>query len=365
MDSNNNKRVVVAMSGGVDSAVAAGLLKEQGYEVIGISLKLWDYDEPDRKPTSKTCCSFEDISDARQVCDRIGIPFYAFNYKKHFEENVVQRFVKSYHTGTTPNPCILCNQYVKFDRLMDEAMKLKANFLATGHYARLQRKKDGTVSLLKGNDPAKDQSYVLFSLTQETLQKVLFPVGDFHKNEIRDLARKYGMPIADKHESQDICFIPNNDYAKFIERNYPAEHLRPGNFVDVSGNVLGTHEGIHAYTVGQRRGLGVSFSERLYVTRIDPQKNEVELGIKEETLREGCVAGRVNFVSQIPSSPLELGVKIRYQKDEIPALVEYLPEEKRVRVVFKEKRGGVTPGQAAVFYSGDELIGGGWIEKVL
>lgn len=359
------KRVVVAMSGGVDSAVAAGLLKDQGYEVIGISLKLWDYDEPDRKPTSKTCCSFEDISDARQVCDRIGIPFYAFNYKKHFEENVVQRFVSAYHTGTTPNPCILCNQFVKFDRLMDEALKLKADFLATGHYARLDRSNPQDIRLLKGCDAAKDQSYVLFALTQQTLQKVLFPIGDFQKSEIRELARKYNMPVADKHESQDICFIPNNDYAKFIEKNYPSDNLKAGNFVDHHGKILGTHDGIHAYTVGQRRGLGVAFSERLYVTRIDPLKNEVELGIKEETLRAGCVAGRVNFIGPIPTEAVQLGVKIRYQKDEIPALVSYEPTTQKVKIVFHEKRGGVTPGQAAVFYNGDEVIGGGWIEKVL
>lgn len=358
----NKQRVVVAVSGGVDSSVAALLLKKEGYEVIGISLKLWDYNEPSRKEKSKTCCSFEDISDAGKVCDRLDIPFYAFNYKKHFEEKVIQPFVDSYRKGQTPNPCVLCNQHVKFDRLMVEAEKLGADYLATGHYARIRKDEGGIYRLLKGRDPAKDQSYVLFSLDQTILAKTLLPIGEFTKQEIRDIARNHGLPTADKHESQDICFVPNNDYARFIQNNYPSPEIKQGKFVDERGNVLGQHEGIHAYTVGQRRGLAVSHTERLYVTQIDPERNQIQLGSRPETYRRGFTAGPIKWI--VPDPPKNCFVKIRYQRDEIPVLWEAGKEENHVVVKFKEPRFGVTPGQAAVFYRNDEVLGGGWIETV-
>ncbi len=353
------------MSGGVDSSVAALLLAQQGYEVIGISLKLWDYDEPDRKPSTKTCCSFRDITDARLVCEKLNIPFYAFNYKTHFEQNVILPFVNAYKAGQTPNPCVLCNQHVKFDRLLEEAQKLGADFLATGHYARIRQDAEGIYHLLKGVDDAKDQSYVLFGLNQDILKKILLPIGSYTKDEIRNLAREHGLPTADKHESQDICFVPNNDYARFIQKHYPSDHLKSGHFVDTEGNILGEHEGIHAYTVGQRRGLKVAMGERYYVTRIDTEKNEVVLGVREETLKEGCTVSRLNWVlpSYAQNPKINCGVKIRYQKNEIEAVVEN--NHNRALIRFKEKHPGVTPGQAAVFYHEDEVLGGGWIEGVL
>ncbi len=355
------KRVVVAMSGGVDSSVAALLLKQQGYEVIGISLKLWDYNEEGRTKSNKTCCSYRDIQDARRVCDRLEIPFYAFSYKKEFEEKVIQTFVSEYTQGRTPNPCILCNQHIKFDRLLEEAQKLGADYLATGHYARVTKDEAGSYRLLKGKDAAKDQSYVLFGLNQEILKKVLFPIGDYTKDQIRKLAEEFDLPTAHKPESQDICFVPDGDYAKFVAKYDTNFSLTPGNFVDQNGTILGRHEGIHAYTVGQRRGLGVSTGERLYVTRIDTTKNEIELSPEDATFSESFCASRINWVVSSPESLMECGVKVRYQKDEIPAMVEQKAGARAIVRLIKDHR-GITPGQAAVFYKGDEVLGGGWIE---
>lgn len=357
-----NKRVVVAMSGGVDSSVAALLLKQQGYEVIGISLKTWD--ETSSIKRTKTCCSFQDIEDARKVCEQIGVPFYAFNYKKEFEEKVIKVFVSEYYQGRTPNPCILCNQHIKFDQLLNEAEKLGAAYLATGHYARLSRTDDGAFKLLKGVDDHKDQSYVLYRLGQEQLAKILFPIGDYTKDEIRRIAVENNLPTATKQESQDICFIPDRDHAKFIQKHYPAPHLKPGNFVDAAGKVLGQHQGIHAYTIGQRRGLGIGFGERLYVTRIDVQKNEVELGLADEVLSGGLIARDVHWLPSAKGVE-ECGVKIRYQKDEIPARVETGGQKGETIIRFSNKYRAVTPGQTAVFYRGDEVLGGGVIERAI
>lgn len=367
MISHQSKRVVVAMSGGVDSSVAALLLREAGYQVIGISLKLWDYDEPDRKPSSKTCCSYKDIRDAGDVCASLNIPFYSFNYKDHFKQNVIDSFVADYKSGITPNPCVLCNQHVKFDRLLVEAEKLGASYLATGHYARIRASADqSTFHLLKGVDPAKDQSYVLYGLNQKDLAKILLPIGEYTKEQIRDLARQFGLPTADKHESQDICFVPNNDYTAFITKHYPDAAREEGDFVDIKGNVLGRHRGIHAYTVGQRRGLGVAMGERYYVVRIDADKNEVVLGDHHETLRHGCVVKQMTWVLptdklNIQNKKIECGVKVRYQKDEFKVVVEVDDLSDQVRVVFDEPHSGITPGQFAVFYRDDEVLGGGRI----
>ncbi|MBI4412248.1 MAG: tRNA 2-thiouridine(34) synthase MnmA [Deltaproteobacteria bacterium] len=387
-------RVVVAMSGGVDSSVAALLLKLEGHDVIGISLKLWDEDNNGGDRT-KTCCSLSDVRDARNVCDRLGIPFYVFNHKKDFERQVILPFVAEYHRGRTPNPCILCNHHVKFDPLLAEAEKLGADYLATGHYARIHRDSDGSSRLLKARDEKKDQSYVLYHLGQERLKKILFPLGDHTKEEVRKIALEHGLPNALKPDSQEICFVPNNDHASFIEKNYPAKDSGAGNFVDREGNILGRHEGIHHYTVGQRRGLGIGLGERMYVTRIDSVKNEVELGPKDETFRNGLVAEDVHWVRHPfkNGNSFECGVKTRYQKDEWEAVIEPLVspspqpsplkgegvskeipsplggegqgEGCRVIVRFKNKSPFVSPGQAAVFYHGDEVIGGGWIERAL
>lgn len=365
MKNNTSKktRVVVAMSGGVDSSVAAALLKEQGYDVIGVSLKLWDYDEKERQLKGKTCCSLDDIADAKDVCDTLGIPFYAFNHKPEFQKQVIDRFVSEYVAGRTPNPCVFCNQYIKFDVLLDEAQKMGADYLATGHYARIQRDEFGQHHLHKGKDNAKDQSYVLFHLSKDDLNRVLFPIGDYTKSEIRALAKKYNLVTHDKKESMEICFIPSNDHAAFIEKNYKDLKHPKGNFVDPEGRVLGQHKGIDAYTVGQRRGLGTSFGlDRSYVTEIRPETNEVVLSPDESDLDFYRVkGGRFHFLRQ-PLDAKKVGVKIRYQRDEIPAqIVSYDDKTSEIILDFYDKARAVTAGQALVVYENDEVIGGGWI----
>lgn len=347
------------MSGGVDSSVAALLLKEQGYEVIGISLKTWDED-PATKKQGKTCCSFRDIQDARRVCDQLELPFYALNYKDRFLEKVVTPFVEEYYQGRTPNPCMLCNQEVKFESLLSEAQTLGAAYLATGHYARIEKRED-TYHLLKGCDPEKDQSYVLYRLTQDQLSKILLPIGGFTKPQIREIAAKNNLNTATKPDSQDICFVPQGDHADFINRHFPRAQNK-GNFVDEKGNILGTHRGIHAYTIGQRRGIGIGLGRRLYVTEIRKDLNEVVLGEEEDLLSTGLVARQVHWVCG-EESEIPCGVKIRYQKNEIPAMVQMKNNEAFIR--FSEKNRAVTPGQTAVFYRGDEVLGGGIIERVI
>lgn len=360
MSMKNKTRVVVAMSGGVDSSVAAALLKEEGYDVVGISLKVWDY-EGEGRPYGKTCCSYDDIRDARAVCDRLEIPFYAFNYKNDFQEKVIRRFATEYYEGRTPNPCVLCNRHIKFDRLLDESEKLGAAMLATGHHARLCRETDGRVRLLKGVDSEKDQSYVLYGLTRKQLRKILLPVGEFTKTKIRLIAAQYGLGNAAKQESQDICFIPDRDHGRFLDEHFP-HPAKKGLFVDAAGRILGEHEGIHHYTVGQRRGLGISFGERMYVVRIDSVTNHVVLGTRDDLNCGGLVARDINWITTVTGKSMECGVKIRYQKKEIPSVVTCEASDK-VTVHFLAPYAGVSPGQSAVFYKGDEVIGGGIIER--
>lgn len=363
----NKKRVVVAMSGGVDSSVAALILTRQGYEVIGISLKVWD--ETSTVQRKKTCCSFSDIQDARRVCDRLGVPFYAFNYQDIFKEKVIDHFVDEYRRGRTPNPCILCNNHIKFDQLLHEAGQLGADYLATGHHARCLIDGQGVAHLMRGRDRDKDQSYVLHRLTQPELRKILFPVGEFTKDQIRAMAREVQLPTAQKPESQDICFVPNRDYAAFMNQHYPEAVGQPGAFVDVHGRELGQHRGVHAYTIGQRRGLGVGLSERHYVTAIDVANNQIQLGSHDDLMVDGLIADQVSWI-QPPTADYrdreswDCEVKVRYQKEGIPATITEV-RDREVRVVFKQRYPAVTPGQAAVFYQGDEVMGGGWIERAV
>ena len=363
-------RVVVAMSGGVDSSTTAAILKGEGYDVIGLTMHVWDQRQ-DGKGDFGRCCSPEDIFDARRVADQLGIPHYVVNFRQAFEREVVDYFVDEYLKGRTPNPCVLCNERIKFGLLLRRAEELGAKALATGHYARIDSgfpgKKDesGRFLLWRGRDRGKDQSYFLFSMTQEQLSKVLFPLGEKSKAEVRQQAQGLGLRVARKAESQEICFIPDDDYRSFLEKRKGREISKPGEIVNRQGKVLGRHRGLHSYTIGQRRGLGVAAPHPHYVLALDMEGNRVVAGTEEELMSKGLVAGRVNWIS-FPrlEKKMEALVQIRYRHPGAPAVVAPL-EEGRVGVEFKTPQRSVTPGQAAVFYRGDEVLGGGWIEKAL
>ncbi|MDE2901062.1 MAG: tRNA 2-thiouridine(34) synthase MnmA [Chloroflexota bacterium] len=350
-------RVVVAMSGGVDSSVAALLLARQGYEVIGVTLRLYAEERSDAAPLSRGCCTLEDIDDARRVCAAIGARHYVINAEREFRAAVIDHFLAEYERGRTPHPCIACNDMIKFSFLLDRALAMDADAIATGHYARARRDDDGTVRLLKAVDPAKDQSYVLFGLRQDQLRRLLLPVGDYAKPELRELAREAGLGVADKADSQDICFIPAGDYRQFLTLH---REPVPGDIVDTDGAVLGAHQGVDRYTVGQRRGIGVASAEPLYVVRLEPEARRVVVGPESALYAPGLAAEGVNWVRGAPpDGPVDATVKIRYRAAESPAVVE--PAERGANVWFAEPQRAVTPGQAAVFYAGDELLGGGFI----
>lgn len=354
--------VVVAMSGGVDSSVAAYLLKEQGYDVVGMTLKTWPKELCDTIPKGQTCCSTRDIEDARAVADRLGIPFYVVEAAPEFKSNVMDYFVETYRQGRTPNPCVVCNRKIKSGLLLEKAEALGIRRFATGHYASVmwdEGRRRYTVR--EAVDRQKDQSYVLFQLTQDQLASLILPMGDLPKPRVRELARQAGLEVADKPESMELCFIPDGDTQGFLRSRVP-EAFRPGEIVDRSGQVLGTHQGIGAYTVGQRKGLGIAHASPLYVLELDPARNRVVVGEQQELAVSSCHVWEARWMA-LPelSGPTDALVKIRYRSDKIPARL--LPEgPAEVRVEFKEPvRGGVSPGQAAVFYDGSIVLGGGWI----
>jgi len=350
-------RVVVAMSGGVDSSVAAGLLVEQGYDVVGITMRLWTEDDASASRHHRRCCSVEDTDDARAAADAFGIRHYVLNLEREFKEDVVDAFVGEYARGRTPNPCLACNDKVKFRPLLEHALALDADYLATGHYVRASHSSEGH-ELLRSVDPDKDQSYVLYTMGQAELAKTLFPVGGYPKDEIRDLARKWSLPNAEKPDSADICFIPSGDYRAFVRERLPTV---AGAIVDSAGSQIGEHAGIQNYTIGQRKGLpSRGGGEPVFVVDLDADSNTVVVGEQDDLMADGLIADEVTFVSgAAPGERFEAQTRIRYRSEAVPATVTMRGGSAEVR--FAKPQRAVTPGQAVVFYEGDRVLGGGTI----
>jgi tRNA-specific 2-thiouridylase len=367
-------KIAVAMSGGVDSSAAAAILKEQGHELVGFTMQLWNQRrgisvDEHGDPLPSRCCSLDDVYDARRVAEELGFPFYVLNLERDFERDVVEPFVNSYLNGETPIPCVACNSRLKFASLDRLAASLGCDKVATGHYARVGFDREANrYRLFRGRNLEKDQSYFLWELTQEQLSRSMFPLGEMSKPEVRDVARSNSLAVAEKAESQEICFVPDGNYAGFIDRYLEAEDKTErlpgtGEIVNTRGEVLSKHEGIHRYTIGQRRGIGIAHERPLYVISIDAPNNRVVVGAQEELLREEFTAAGVNWVAlDEPTSPIRAEVRVRYRHTAAPATITAL-EGNRARITFDEPQRAITPGQATVFYRGDEVVGGGWIEK--
>ena len=348
-----SKKVLVAMSGGVDSSVAAMLLKEEGYEVSGVTMCLGIPSEDDAK-----CCGAAALDDAKRVCDRIKIPHYVFDYAAQLEDKVIANFISEYKNGRTPNPCVECNRHLKFGSLLDKALMLDFNFLATGHYAAIEKNEEG-YCLKRPKDKMKDQTYFLYSIPYKRLGNILFPLAHLTKDEVRDLAKKYSLPVAEKQESQDICFVTQKNSQEFLLER--VQNINPGLIIDVHGKVLGSHRGIIFHTIGQRGGLGISHPTPLYVVSIDPDKNKIVVGEKKDLMAKGLLACDVNML--VSAWPTQVHAKIRYRKKE--ALCEIKEESKGLKVTFAEEQEAITPGQSVVFYGHDRVLGGGIIDEVL
>src|SRR5215217_3754814 len=368
-------KIAVAMSGGVDSSAAAAVLKEQGHELVGFTMQLWDQRrginvDENGDPLPSRCCSLDEVYDARRVAEELDFPFYVLNLERDFERDVVQPFVASYLSGETPIPCVSCNSRLKFASLDRLALSLGCEKVATGHYARVEFDPvNNRYKLLRGKNQQKDQSYFLWELTQAQLSRAMFPLGEMSKPEARDAARQHGLSgVSEKKESQEICFVPDGDYAGFIDRYLEYENATErlpgaGDIVDTSGRVIGRHEGIHRYTIGQRRGMGIANERPLYVISIDADKNRVTAGSAEELLSSEFIVARVNWIAfDNPKEPVRAEVRVRYRHTAVPATITPLDND-RARIVFDAPQRAITPGQASVFYRGDEVVGGGWIVR--
>lgn len=353
------------MSGGVDSSVAAALLKEQGYSVIGVTLNVWpEYAVVEAGSPHRACCSLDSVEDARRVADRLDIPHYTLNFRDIFDQAVIQNFLDEYLRGRTPNPCVRCNRFVKFEALLSRARSWEADYLATGHYARVGRSDDGRSTLRKAVDPSKDQSYALYSLTQQQLARTLFPLGELRKSETRRIAARLGLVTAEKPESQEICFVPDDDYSGFIRRRLPSA-ARPGPIRNREGELLGSHQGIAFFTVGQRRGLGIASGRPLYVLEILPEENAIVVGPRDELYSPGLLADDLNWVSiDEPGDAIRVAARIRYRAAEIPALAR-VRRDGKLEVRFDEPQRAVSPGQTVVLYDGDLVVAGGTIVEAV
>ena len=362
MEEKMQHRALIAMSGGVDSSVAAYLMKQAGFACVGATMRLYE-NEDMSAPQAGTCCSLEDVEDARAVAAKLGMPYYVFNFKEDFGRQVMDRFVAAYETGCTPNPCIDCNRFLKFDRMYRRAQELGIGYVVTGHYARIQQSETGRWLLLKGPDPQKDQSYVLYAMTQEQLAHTQFPLGALRKEEVRAIAAAQGFINAKKHDSQDICFVPDGDYAAFIRRRTGRTYPE-GDFVDTTGRILGRHRGIIHYTIGQRRGLGVSGGRPLYVKEIRPADNTVVLAEEHQLYAHTAIARDFNWIAwEAPAAPIRVQARARYHQPEQDATAFVLPDG-RVQVTFDRPQRALTKGQAIVLYQADVVIGGGTIEEI-
>ncbi len=354
-------RIVVAMSGGVDSSVAAALLVEQGYDVVGMMMRLWS-EETIGDCEHNRCCTPEQMNDARRVADKLGIPFYVLDAKGIFRDAVVEYFINQHRRALTPNPCLECNRHIRFNFLLKNALALDADYLATGHYARIDAGEDGRYRLRKGLDDSKDQSYVLSVMGQGQLAHTMFPVGEYPKSEVRQLAARFGLQVASKKDSQDLCFLGDGDYRRFLA-DYAPDVMKQGAIARQNGEIIGEHKGLANYTIGQRKGLGLSSHEPLYVLEMNPEQNILIVGNRDELGRNSLTAGHINWISgEAPKETFHAEVKIRYKARPAPALVEPIGED-RMRVLFDKPLRDITPGQSAVVYDGDVCFGGGIIER--